>query len=254
MLHFEEAGRGEALIMLHAFPVTGEMYWQQLATPPDGVRFIAPDFGGFGRSPAGAGPMTMESMADEVLALMDRLELASAFIGGVSMGGYVAMALTRRDPGRVRGLVLADTQLGADDAAGRAKRETTAQELETRGIEPLIETMLPKLLTPAAPAATRERLEKMMRGVNPAVAAAATRAMALRADAKDILSRFSGRSLVLVGEADPVTPLEKAKAIADVLSGSKLEVISGAAHLANVEQPEAFRAALSRFLGRARVS
>ncbi len=251
MLRFEESGQGSPLIMLHAFPLTGQMYWQQLEKPPDGVRFIAPDFRGFGKSASSAGSMTMESMADDVLALMDRLELPSAFIGGVSMGGYVAMALTRRDPGRVRGLVLADTQLGADDEAGRAKRETTAKELESKGIEPLIASMLPKFLTSAAPTALRERLEQIMRSVSAQAAAAATRAMALRVDARDILSRFGGPSLVLVGDGDAVTPLEKAKAMADLLGGAKLEVIVGAAHLSNVEQPEAFNTALARFFAAA---
>ena len=146
MLHFNEAGRGVPLVLLHAFPLSSEAFWPQLERPPEGVRLIAPDLPGFGQSPGRAGPLTMESMADDVLALMDTLELPNAFIGGVSMGGYVALALTRQDPGRVRGLVLVDTQATADDEAGKAKRETTAKDVEAKGLSVLVDSMLPKLL------------------------------------------------------------------------------------------------------------
>ncbi len=247
MLNYREAGSGVPLVLIHAFPLSSEAFWPQLKTPIAGVRLIAPDLRGFGQSGPGTGVMTMESMADDVLTLMTSLDLPNAFIGGVSMGGYVAMALTRRDPGRVKGLVLVDTQQGADDEAGKAKRETTARDIETKGMPVLVDSMMPKLLAPLTSHEVRARVEKIMLETSPGSAAGATRGMVLRTDSKDILARFGGPALVVVGESDSVTSVEKAKAMAEVISGAKLEVISGASHLSNLDQPAAFNAALERF-------
>lgn len=249
MLHYEESGRGVPLLLLHAFPLTSETFWPLLEMPVDGVRVIAPDFRGFGKSSGLQGTLTMQSMANDVLELMTGLGLTSAYVGGVSMGGYVAMALLRQDPGRVRGLLLCDTQMGDDDEAGKAKRETTAKDLEANGMKPLVQAMLPKFFTTKASASAVERVKQMMLSANPSAAAAATRGMALREQSKDILARFGGPAMIVVGAHDAITGPEKAKAMADVISDSTLEVIEGAAHLANLEQPEAFRSAVARLAG-----
>lgn len=246
MLNFKEVGTGVPLVMIHGFPLAGEAFWPQWESPIEGVRFITPDLRGFGQSPPSTGTQTMEAMADDVLELMTALALPTAFIGGVSMGGYVAMALTRRDPSRVRGLVLVDTQATADDESARARRETTAKELELKGMGPLIEAMSPKLLGARTSPDVYARLRRIMSEVNPTAAAAATRGMALRDDSKDILARFGGPSLIVVGEADTITPPEKAKMMAELTRGT-LEVMADAAHLPNLDQPAAFNAVLARF-------
>src|SRR5690606_36130657 len=107
--------------------------------------------------------------------------------------------------------------------------------------------MLPKLLhAPAAPG-VRERLETMMRAQRREAVAAASRGMALRTDGKDILSRFHGPCMVIVGEHDQVTPVERARLIQSLVAGAELHLVPGAAHLPNLEQPEHFNALLARF-------
>ncbi|MBL9037029.1 MAG: alpha/beta fold hydrolase [Archangium sp.] len=236
------------MVMLHPFPLSSRAFRFQLERPPPGVRFIAPDLRGFGRSPLVPGISTMEAMADDVIALMDSLGLPNAFIGGVSMGGYVALALTRLNPGRVRGLVLADTQSGADDEAGQQKREATAKDLEHRGMQALVETMLPKMFAPGVSTWLRDEVEALFRATAPAAAAAASRGMGTRTDAKDILPRFGGPVLALVGEHDAVTPKAKAQVIVALAKHAQLEVIPNAGHLAQLEQPDAFTTALQRFI------
>jgi pimeloyl-ACP methyl ester carboxylesterase len=249
---YEDRGDGLPVLLLHGFPFSSESWWPQLAAPPDGVRFIAVDHRGFGRSDPGDGPATMEAMAEDALALLDALELPSAVVCGLSMGGYVAIALTRLDPGRVRGLVLVDTQSFADDDAGRQRREAVARDVETNGLAGLVETMLPRLLAPGADDEVRRRVESMMRAQSPQAVAAASRGMATRTDGKDILSRYGGPCLVIVGDADVVTPPEKARVLAGLVSGATLEIIPRAGHLTNLEQPAAFGAALERFVARLR--
>jgi pimeloyl-ACP methyl ester carboxylesterase len=246
-LFHQEAGTGVPLVLLHGFPLDHRMWAPQLAAAPAGVRVIAPDLPGFGRS-APAHAFTMEAFAESVFRLLDSLAVPSAVVGGLSMGGYVAMAMTRLDPGRVRGLVLIDTQSAADDDAGRARREATAQELERDGVEPLVRAMMPRLLAPQADAALRAEVERLMRAQPVAAMAATSRGLGQRTDAKDILSRYANPCLVLVGEHDLITPLERARQLQGLVSGSTLEVIAGAGHLASLEQPAAVTAAIARFV------
>lgn len=247
-LFYEDRGEGQALLLLHGFPFTSDSFWPQLEAPPPGFRLIVPDHRGFGRSEPGEGPSTMEALADDALALLDALGVAQAVVGGVSMGGYVAIALTRRDPGRVKALVLIDTQASADDDAGKARREAVAQDVLANGAGVVAQAMLPKLLAPGAPEAVRARVDAMIRAQAPAAIAAASRGMGTRTDGKDILSRFGGPCLVVGGEGDVITPPEKARALAALVPGARLEVVPGAGHLPNLEQPSAFNALLGGFL------
>ena len=249
-IHFRDEGTGVPLLLLHAFPLSGDMFDAQVSALHEQARFLVPDQRGLGKSSLGAGPATMEALARDALALLDHLGIASAVVGGVSMGGYAALALLRADPGRVRGLVLADTQVSVDDEAGRAAREELAQAVLARGMEVLVERQLPRLLAPGAPAALRARVEAMIRANVPAGAAAALRGMALRSDGRDILARFGGPLLVLVGAEDAVTPRDRARTMADLVPASELVEIPGAGHLANLEAPGSFNVALGRYLAR----
>lgn len=237
------------MVLLHAFPLEGEMFEPQWTALAGRARFVVPDLRGFGGSTASPGPSEMGAMADDVLALLDHLGIESAVVGGVSMGGYAALALLRNDPGRVRALVLADTQTSADDLTGREVRERTAQEVLARGSTALL-PLMDRLLRPGAPEALRDRVSAWITSGDPEGQAAALRGMALRPDARDILARFGGPVLVVVGTEDVLTPPPKARSMADLVPGAELVEIPGAGHLANLEQPAAFNAALGGFLDR----
>jgi pimeloyl-ACP methyl ester carboxylesterase len=246
-LHYEDVGEGLPVLLLHGFPLSSQSFWPQLEAPVRGVRLLAPDHRGFGRSSPAAGPATMEALAADALAVLDAAGLRAAVVGGVSMGGYVALALARLAPKRVRGLVLIDTQGAPDDEAGRARREAVARDVEARGAGVVAEAMLPRLLSPRAPAALVQRVDHLIRAQAPAAIAAASRGMALRADARPGLAALHVPCLVVVGADDVVTPLERARELAALVPGARLEVLPDAGHLANLEQPQAFAEALARF-------
>ncbi|MCP3103425.1 alpha/beta hydrolase [Myxococcus sp. K15C18031901] len=247
-LHYRDVGQGPPVLLLHAFPLNGDAFDAQVRALSGRFRFIVPDHRGFGESVPGEGPTEMSRIAKDALGILDALNIDRAVVGGVSMGGYAAMALLREDAGRVAGLVLADTQCTPDDEAGKARREASAKEVLERGADPLIESLLPKLVVGGRQSSVGHQVEAMIRTASRAGIAAALRGMALRPDSKDILARYAGPTLVVVGEHDVTTPLEKAKQMADLVSGARLEVIPGAAHLANQEQPEKFNAVLDAFL------
>jgi pimeloyl-ACP methyl ester carboxylesterase len=244
---YEDVGEGVPLLLFHGFPFSSASWAAQHATPPTGFRLLTPDHRGFGQSEPAPGVSTMEAMAEDGLALLDALQLPSAVVGGLSMGGYVALALARLDPGRVRGLVLIDTQSVPDDEAGKARREAVATDVLAGGVNGLVDGMLPKLFAAATPASVRAPVEAMMRAQPPAAVAAAARGMATRADAKALLARFANPTLVVVGAEDAITPPEKAKVMADLVTGARLEVVPNAGHLVPIEQPAHFRSLLESF-------
>jgi pimeloyl-ACP methyl ester carboxylesterase len=247
-LHYRDVGQGLPVLLLHAFPLDGSAFDKQVRALSGRYRFIIPDHRGFGLSKLGEGPTEMPRIARDALALLDSLKISPAVVGGVSMGGYAAMALLREDAGRVRGLVLVDTQATADDEAGRARREASAREALEKGVEPLVQTLLPKLVAAGLDSPVGREVAAVMRAAAPEAVAAAQRGMALRQDSKDILARYAGPALVVVGEHDAVTPPEKARQLADLISGARLEILPGAGHLSNQEQPERFNEVLDQFL------
>ena len=249
-LHYLDEGRGPPVMLLHAFPLSSEMYRPQISALGSKYRFILPDLRGFGGSPALRRPIEMSAFAEDALALLDHLNVETAVVGGVSMGGYVTMALLQLDPSRVRALVLADTQMSADDEAGKQRREETARAVESRGMDALVEALVPKLLAQPPRAEIQQEVIRIIRANPPEGAAAATRGMALRPDSRNILARFAGPSLILVGEKDVLTPRTRAEELARVLGSAELVEIRAAGHLANLEAPDAFNRALDAFLSR----
>ncbi|MFT3842812.1 MAG: alpha/beta fold hydrolase [Myxococcaceae bacterium] len=245
--HYREEGSGQAVVLLHPFPLSAKAFAPTLASVPKGFRLLVPDARGFGQSaPA---PLSMEAIAQDALALLDALEIQQAVIGGVSMGGYAAMALLRLDASRVKALVLSDTQATADDEAARAGRETTALEIEKNGLQAFSVAMAKKLLGPAASDEVRRDVEATIRAQDPKVVAACSRALGQRADSRELLGRFAGPAMVVVGADDAITPPAKAQLMHELLKGSRLVTIDGAGHLPQLEKPEAFNRALWELCG-----
>src|SRR5690606_2201841 len=122
-LHYLDEGRGLPVLLFHAYPLSAELFRPQIEALKDRFRFLVPDMRGFGQSGPADGPTTMRRMAQDGLALLDALGIERAVVGGVSMGGYVSMALLREDASRVLGLVLSSTQARADTEEARQGRE-----------------------------------------------------------------------------------------------------------------------------------
>jgi pimeloyl-ACP methyl ester carboxylesterase len=167
------------------------------------------------------------------------------------MGGYVALALYRMFPLRARALVLADTRPGADTEEARGNRELQAEKALQGGMAGIADAMLPKLLSPKTVAknpAVVARVREMNLKTNPEGAAAALRGMAQRTDQTSSLSRIISPALIIVGREDMITPLPESELMKREIGGSRLEVIEDAGHVSNLEQPDNFNRALTKFL------
>lgn len=245
------AGEGQPLVLLHPFPLNAEYWRPQLDAPPDGWRLVAPDFRGFGPEAAGDPPAgSLDDYARDVIGVLDREQIDRAVIAGVSMGGYVAFALLRLAPGRVGALVLANTRMDADPPETRENRRKMLALVAREGSEGLARDM-PKLLgettereRPDVKAALRAAIE----AASPAGIDAAIRAMMGRPDSASTAAAFKGPVLIVSGGEDALTPLPLQQAMHAVMPGSEHHTIRGAGHLASLEQPGQFNAALQQFL------
>ena len=248
---YDEAGSGAPVVLLHGFPFNRSMWNEQVAVLASSFRVIAPDLRGHGETTVTTGPSTMDEMARDVAALMDVLDIPRTAVCGLSMGGYVTLALCKMFPSRVHALVLADTRAHADTPEARENREQQAVKALNEGMAAIADVMLPKLLSPAAMAGRPEiveRVREMIVKTNPEGAASAQRGMAQRADHTSFLSRILSPTLIVVGSEDAITPVTDAETMHREIGGSCLEVIEGAGHMSNLEAPESFNRALTTFL------
>jgi pimeloyl-ACP methyl ester carboxylesterase len=253
-LAYDDCGTGLPVVLMHGFPHDRTLWKPQLGAFVDVCRCIAPDLRGFGSSLVEP-PYSIDQYADDVVALLDKLGIDRAVIGGLSMGGYVAFAIWRRHRERVRALMLADTRAGPDTDEARVARRAQIDLVRSRGAAVLAAQLIPGQLGTR----TRERHPDIIEVVRDMIARApvegivgALEAMMSRPDSTSTLATIGVPTLVLVGEEDRLTPLAEAEKIHAGISGSRLEIIAGAGHLSGIERPAAFNHLLSEFVGRLR--
>lgn len=251
-MHYEENGQGIPLLLIHGFPHDHTLWQPQLDGLQDVARVIAPDLRGFGLVEDVPQVMTMDDHADDLKALLDQLDIRQAVIGGLSMGGYVALAFAARYPEALLGLVLANTRAVADNEQAREGRHATAQKALDEGMAPIAEGMLPKMIAKRSALAHPDlsmTVENMMARQPVEAVAAAARGMAVRPDRTPMLSELTVPVLVITGSADELIPPSESEAMAARIPDCELVVIPEVAHLSNLEDPEAFNSAVRKFLG-----
>ncbi len=248
---YESLGSGTALVLMHAFPLNRTMYEAQAAALSGKARVITFDFPGVGRS-EGA-PLTMDGMADLTAKLLDALQISKAVVGGVSMGGYAALAFARRHPDRLAGLLLANTRAASDTDEAKKGRSEMADVALREGAAAIADRMIPKLFSEAARKKQRkvvERTREMIEATPPEVIADLLKALAGREDSTPFLGEIGVPTMVIAGEADVITPAEESRSWASEIPGAEYVEIEKAGHLANLEAPDAFNQAVARLLER----
>ncbi|MEO8145944.1 MAG: 3-oxoadipate enol-lactonase [Betaproteobacteria bacterium] len=250
-VNYEVHGRVGApwLVLSHSLACSVRMWDPQIAALKDQFQILAFDTRGHGATEATKGAYTLELLADDLFSLLKALKIEQAHYCGLSMGGMIGQTFALKYPGVFQSLTLADTtsRYPAQAAAAWADRITTA---EAKGMEPLAQPTLERWFTepfrrqnPAAVDAIRKLI------VTTPVAGYAGCCHAIpKINLTARLKEIKCPMLVIVGADDPGTPPSMAQEIHDNAPGSKLVVLPQAAHLANIEQPEAFTRALRDFL------
>jgi pimeloyl-ACP methyl ester carboxylesterase len=249
-LAFEGRGTaGPPLILVHGFPVDRGLWRPQLHGLGGLARVVALDLPGFGDSPAPEVEIrTMADFAAAVIELADGLGFRRFVLGGLSMGGYIALAVARAFAERLSGLILCDTRAEPDSPSGVAVRHAAADRALREGVGWYVDEQLPNLVAPATDPGVRAEVERMMRAVPPAGFAAALRGIAARPDARPELAGLGIPTLCLVGADDTITPPVGMRALA-AAAGAELVVVPGG-HVPPLESPDAVNAAIARFVSR----
>lgn len=251
-LAYSDSGSGPTVVLIHAFPLDRSMWDAQVPALAAQYRVIAVDLRGFGGSPLGDDAPHLDAMADDVAALLDRLGISKCVVAGLSLGGYVSMALLRRHARLFSGLMLIDTKGTADADAAANNRERIAATVEDDGtIDVLVTDVLPALTgettkrdQPQIVLAVQQILER----ADPAAVAWVQRAMAARPDSLATLEEFEEPALVVVGDEDVLAPLAEAQMMLDAIPEATLAVIPGCGHLSAMERPGDLTAILLDYL------
>jgi 3-oxoadipate enol-lactonase len=247
---YGEAGK-PAVVFIHGFPFSQEMWQPQVKALQASYRLITYDNRGHGRTSPGDSQYTIEFFVDDLIGLLDHLKLNQAVLCGLSMGGYIALRAVEKYAERVRGLVLCDTRSEADTNEAKLKRAAGIQTIKEKGVPVFVEGFLKQIFA-AKSFETRpeaiEMIRKIMLAHSPLSMCGTLLALASRTDTTAVLPQIKVPTLVLVGDQDPITPPSAAQAIHKAVAGSQLHIIPNAAHMSNLENPEAFNAPLQAFL------
>ncbi len=252
-LNCEVQGSGPWVVMSHSLACDLRMWDEQAALLAGDHTVLRFDTRGHGGSDAPEGEYSLEMLADDAKGLLDALGVKSCHWVGLSMGGMIGQSFALRYPGVSRTLVLADTTSRYPPEA-RTLWEARIATAETRGMEPLVEGTLARWFTEGFRAARRdvcERVAGMIRATPAAGYVGCCHAIP-KINFTARLKEITCPALVIVGEQDTGTPVAMAREIQAALPGSELVIIPSAAHLSNLEQPEAFNRALAGFLAQHR--
>jgi pimeloyl-ACP methyl ester carboxylesterase len=223
------------IVFLHAFPLDERMWEPQLESLRD-YDVSTPRLYGRG-----------SSLDDWAASLLDE-EDDNLVIVGASLGGYAALAMTRRAPQRVRALALVGARAEGDSPERRAGRADTIELIESEGVEGLWENQRPKLLLKSASEQAVARARELVLARSTDELTEAVAALRDRADNSDTFTSFEGPSLVAVGEGDEFFPPKEAESLAGRARHGRFRIFAGAKHLPSLEQPDEFNAALANFL------
>lgn len=250
-IHYQVSGDGPWVVLSHSLACDLTMWQPQIEVLSGRYRVLAFDTRGHGASSAPPGPYDFGQLTDDVIGLLDHLGIARCHFVGLSMGGMIGQHLALAAPTRLASLVLADT-------ASRYPAEVLPMWQERirlvgeQGMEAMVEGTLARWFS--APFGTAQpqvvaRVAGLIR-TTPAAGYIGCCHAIPRLDITARLGAISVPTLVIVGAEDAATPPAMAEAITAAIPDARLAVIPQAAHLANLEQPQAFNRLLLEFLDR----
>ncbi|MDE2508410.1 MAG: alpha/beta fold hydrolase [Planctomycetota bacterium] len=259
ILSCEVEGVGEPLVLVHGFPLDRSMWTPLVERLRERCRIFSVDLRGLGSSPlpeGEAGRMsTMEAMADDIVETLGAEGVGGAFaLAGLSMGGYVALAMLERHRARFRAVVLLDTRTAPDTPEAAQRRLELAEAVDEAGSARMVaDLMTPRLFGPDA---TRDQpglvaeWDAKMAAAPPRGVAAAARGMSARPDRLQTLIDAQLPTLLVVGEHDVITPHDEMKGIAAAVPGASFVAIPRSGHMPPLEQPDLCAEAIRTFLDR----
>lgn len=238
VFHVED-GPADARVVVfsNSLGSTLAMWEPQVPGVAETFRALRYDLRGHGRSPVPPGPYDVADLGSDLVRLLDRRGVERAHLCGISIGGLVSMWVAAHFPERVGRIVLCCTSADFGDPEAWHER---ARSVRASGTGAVADGVVGRWFTPRFAERNPELLARMrtMIASTPAEGYAACCSVVERADLRPDLSAIAAPTLVIAGADDPAAPIAHAERIAEGIGGAKMVVVEGAAHLANVEQPE----------------
>jgi 3-oxoadipate enol-lactonase len=251
-LVYERIGSGIPILFIHGFPLSRKIWIAQQKGLTDIAEFISFDLRGCGDSYPFEAPYSMELLAADCKRLLESENITSPLIVcGLSMGGYITLALYRKYPQLFKAMILTSTRAGADSDQGKVNRENTIKNVREHGVGYIVDDMLPKLLSNST-LSTRPSLVNTLRSIMLETSVqgvvGSSEAMKNRVDSTSILSQIKFPVLIVHGADDKLIPTSEAQNMHQQITNSHLEIIPSAGHLPNMEQPDLYNQIIRDFV------
>ncbi|HET7153004.1 MAG TPA: alpha/beta hydrolase [Candidatus Kapabacteria bacterium] len=250
-LNAPKSGKIPPIIFLHAFPLNKDMWNVQISGLSGKFQVITPNLPGFGDSILTYPNISIELFADAVASSLTGMGIEDAVIGGISMGGYVALELWRKYPHMVKVLILTDTRAEADSPEARANRQRQIALIKEGKHKEVITILIDKLVSDHTKKTSPEIFDyvrKLASRTAPEALMFTIEALAGRRDSTGLLATINVPTLIIVGENDTLTPPAASVAMHKAIKNSELCIIPNAGHLPPMECPGLFNECITTFL------
>lgn len=252
-LHVAIDGDGpETIVFCHGLLFSGHMFDEQVAVLRQRYRCVRMDFRGQGQSEITPGGYDMDSLADDVIALIEHLDAGPVHLVGFSMGGFVGLRVALRRPTLLRSLVLMNTSAEAERPNNQPRYKLlnlAARLFGLRLVAPKIEPIMFSEAFRKDPARRAQR-QKWMDFVTAGRRIGATRAVngvTHRTSVLEQIDQIDLPTLIIAADQDHATPQSCSERMHQRIKNSKLVVIEQSGHMTTAEAPEAVNQALLRF-------
>jgi 3-oxoadipate enol-lactonase len=249
-MHYEYSGSGLPVLFSHSFTSDCTMWSQQVPVFSQRCQFITYDIRGMGRTDSPLGEYSLDQHTEDLYQLVRHLGLTEFVLGGLSIGGMITVHFALAHQDLLKGIIIADSAAARPDVPALTNPEENIRIAQTRGMAGLAAHIVSnKLLAPHLqnnPYAVKEYCDRMARN-NVIGYCSGMRALSRMRDCTGELGNIKVPTLIIVGDLDGPF-IQPSKLMHERIAGSKLVVIPGAGHLANIERPAEFNNAVLSFL------
>ncbi|MDX1951988.1 MAG: alpha/beta hydrolase [Verrucomicrobiota bacterium] len=229
------------ILLIHGYPFDRTLWFPVITALGTKVHVLMPDVPGFGNAPVLPLEPSIDHYAHEMVRFLDASSIGKAVIAGMSMGGYIALALAEHYPNRVAGLALISTQAASDSDEARSNRLNLVKKIETIGTSAAYQAILPKMFTDQN-SSNPDFTDPLFQGTEKAGVPGLTwalKAMAARPDRSAVLKNLTVPVLVLHGEEDKIIPIQKAREMSALAGEGHFTAIKNCGHCSPMEAPDA---------------
>jgi 3-oxoadipate enol-lactonase len=250
--YYDDLGEGNIpVLFIHGFPFNRSSWKPQIDFFKNYYRVIAYDIRGFGQSTSNDVAVSIPLFVDDLIALMDTLSIKKAIVAGISMGGYILLNALNRYPERIEAAILIDTQCVADTPEAKEKRYANMEKIKSEGLTDFADGFVKNVFYEETLNYNKKLVEEIKASIlatPPQAIIKTLSALAERQETCSVLHKISIPTLIMCGKYDKAVPVEQSEFLHTNITNATFHRIDNAAHLPNLEQPQAVNKHIHDFL------